>query len=1194
ELTFYKHYCPDVYSGMDEIVRVYGFTGIEPNTVFMGWVKKQDRKLQFERLMKIFEKNNISSVFLNYDNSRAFGNQRTIDIWWKGNDRNLAFALNIIRHLTASGDWKDAKVRVLIVINRKAFIEKAYLALNEIAKQFRITLEIKVINNSVDGYPWSEIVKRESAETDLTILGIQEKVQGQFEHIYSEVNTLKQNLGSLLLIKAGSLFEAYNLGIDVSQKESQNVFDSMVVLPELAMTKYHVINDDITKIDLNGQKELERFYNKSFIPYYTESHNFFNELRSLAGNITENLNKILKYSELTRRSRLIVKTKNDFYYHAKRVLEKLLNEKLIIQKNALEDGIDWYIEQLDRDIAKFPNYLTVHYDKADFQVKKTDSASLKWYKTRKRIIHPFAKTTIPVRIKYKRVAGYYLKSTRYYFIHELLNKFYSELESVHSQLRPLIISVDEGLEVLERKINEKKFKPDDIGEFENFLIDRIAAIESEISDLEKLNRNRLFVEYRKNIQALIHDFEKIDINHIVLRKRKSKKYDKSIINKISTFSELWYNDSLSYFNKIYLDVLMQSYKNRIRDKLSEFESLFIQEIEGGLIKRITTIKSKLEKIDADFSGVQDIRLSITSADEYFHIIASFEAIATEFRKLEHDIPDSLTLAEIDSTDSKTAESGKRDEVALPLRKITGYVVETQFIGSVNDILGKTMEALRNSIFALKDYLSLTRFNLENIGSETENRKGLIARIMDETITKLTNIEGKIIEQRRSLMPAINKKLEETFDSLSSFKIKERVEEYSRFSIDDQGKFVKSKFNISYHYIKNFIKKKSARLLYSKSEGILLARKIISERRVKSKNENILDIIDNLVPHPEVIKALPHYYKNLFSGRSSIVDDFWISRHEEEAQFDKSIKRFRTGVKGGILLLGERNSGKTALCRYITRTRFKEDKVHAVFPLPGGSVNTSDFTAQVQKSTNLSVGLNEIFDTLPFGSVIVIHDLELWWERSERGFEVIKLILELIAKFDYKFLFIVNMNPFAYELINGMLTMENHFISIINCRPFNSEELKEMVMRRHRSSGLKFKIRKKHEDHISEISLARLFNKYFDESEGNPGTVLYHWLSNIEKVSSGTISIKPPKNIDLQPIESIGDEALVILVQLLLQKRIPLHTLERMLGLEPHITDEVVNSMIQTGMIEERPGKLLLINPYVEPFVRKVLKRKGLV
>ncbi len=109
---------------------------------------------------------------------------------------------------------------------------------------------------------------------------------------------------------------------------------------------------------------------------------------------------------------------------------------------------------------------------------------------------------------------------------------------------------------------------------------------------------------------------------------------------------------------------------------------------------------------------------------------------------------------------------------------------------------------------------------------------------------------------------------------------------------------------------------------------------------------------------------------------------------------------------------------------------------------------------------------------------------------KQGFEIIQLILDLIAQFDYKCLFIINMNPSAYELINATHPMEHHFISIIHCQPFNSQDLKEMVMRRHRSSGLKFRIEKKKEENISEIALARLFNRYFDQSDGNPGTVLY--------------------------------------------------------------------------------------------------------
>jgi amino acid transporter len=1194
ELVFNRHICPDVYSGMDEIVRVYGFTGVEPNTVFMGWSKKSDQKEQFEKLVKVFEKNSLSSILLNYDQKRGYGDYGTIDIWWRGSGRNLSFALTLIRQFTSSGDWKDAKVRVLISIDHKAYIEKAHKALSEIIERYRMNVEIKVINNSIDAYAWADIIKKESAETDLTILGVSNFALRKFSNFYDEINSLKQNLGSLLLIQASPQFEENNIGIDFAQKESQSAIDSVVALPPIVLTKHHVINNDIVKIDANGQKVLELLYAKTFVPCYGESRSFFNELKPLYGNISDNLNKVLKFDDSYRRNRALVKTKNDFYFHAKRTLEKLLNEKLIVQKDALADGLNWYIGKLEQDLAKFPHYLTVNFDKEDFKIQKADKAASRLFKIRKKIMHPFSKTTIPVKIHYKTTAGYYLKSTRYYFLNELLDKFYSELEAVYSKLRPMFLSTEEELEVLEKKILAKELSAEEIAAFENAFLEKISAIELEITELEELNRNRLFVEFRKNLQGMALDLEKINANRIVSKRRKGKKFDKSVLLQITSFSELWHNDASNYFNKIYLDVLMQSYKNRIKDKLNEIETVVIQDIETGLLKKLADVKNKLNLIDEDLVGVQDLKLSIASAEEYFHFIDEFETATTEFRKLENELPESLTLAENPDSTDKSGNGGNVEVVTLPIRKITGYVLETRLIGSVNDLLGKTVESLKGSIYVLKDILSLTRFNLENTSMITDGRQAVIDQIKKETITKLTRQEEKIVELKRKLIPALSVTLEETFDSLSSFRIKDSVDEYSGFSIDSQGKLVKTTFNLSYVYLKNLYKRKSAQLLYSRSEGVLLAKQLMDHKDQSSKNERILDLVEKVSPSSEVLKALPHYYKNLFSGRSSIVDDFWISKDIEEAQFEKAISRFKSGVKGGIMLLGERNAGKTALSRYVTKTYFNEDKIHHIFPMPGGSVSREDFRIQLMKSTSLTAGIDEIFDTLPNGSVVVIHDLELWWERSGQGFEIIKLILQLIGRFDYKCLFIINMNPFAYELINGMINMENNFISIIECQPFNSEELKEMVMRRHRSSGLKFRLDKKDEEKISEIGLARLFNKYFDQSDGNPGTVLYQWLNEIQKVSAGTIHIKAPRGIDLQPIENLDDNSTIVLVQLALHKRMPYHKLERVLGIEAHITEGIVNSLLRRGLIEERSDRILHINPYVEPFVRKVIKRKGLV
>ncbi|MDZ4203948.1 MAG: hypothetical protein U1C46_03915, partial [Bacteroidales bacterium] len=378
EAVFYKHTCPDIYSGMDEIVRIYGFTGVEPNTVLMGWSDKKDSRERFERLINIFENNDISSMFLAYDYERGFGNNKTIDIWWRGNDRNLAYAINIIRHFTSSGDWKDAKVRLLIVINQKTFVEKTYRTLVEIIDRYRANIEIKVIDNSIDAYAWEDIVKKESAETDLTMISVSYKSPGEFDKVYNEVNMIKRSMGSLLLIKAGLPFEENNLGFVTAAKDSPIVNGALVELPPLILTKFPAINNDITSIDANGHKVLDTFFNITFVPCFAENRNLFKDLKSLIGSTAESLHSLFKYDDLHRRNRVLVKTKNEFYFHTKRILEKLILDKLTNQKKSLEEGINWYIDKIGQDMINLPNHLAIYHDKRHFKRKTTDNAALRF------------------------------------------------------------------------------------------------------------------------------------------------------------------------------------------------------------------------------------------------------------------------------------------------------------------------------------------------------------------------------------------------------------------------------------------------------------------------------------------------------------------------------------------------------------------------------------------------------------------------------------------------------------------------------------------------------------------------------------------------------------------------------------------------------------------------------------------------
>jgi hypothetical protein len=254
---------------------------------------------------------------------------------------------------------------------------------------------------------------------------------------------------------------------------------------------------------------------------------------------------------------------------------------------------------------------------------------------------------------------------------------------------------------------------------------------------------------------------------------------------------------------------------------------------------------------------------------------------------------------------------------------------------------------------------------------------------------------------------------------------------------------------------------------------------------------------------------------LFSGRSSISDNFWVTRPEEEKQMKDALNRYRSGMAGMMVVLGERNAGKTALCKYFCEKNFSDDRVYQLFSRDAGATRPEEFTLALQKATRIEGDSNEIFNSLVHGSVIVIHDLELWWERSgEEGLQTIRHIKRLIDAYSHKCLFMVNLNPFAYEVLKKTESLDTYSLGTIRCKPFNAFDLRRLVLTRHKSSGLQFVMGKKAEAEVGEVALARMFNHVFEYSHGNPGMAMNAWLCSIVKYQDRTLVLTMPEIPDL--------------------------------------------------------------------------------
>ncbi len=566
ELIIHKHQCRDIFSGIDEIVRTYGFTGVEPNTILMGWSKKESTKEAFIKIIRNFQQNNFNSIFLNYDPVRKFGNQRTIDIWWSGWGTNLVFSIYLIRHLTSMGDWKDSRARLLVINNDTNLIEIIHKKISGVLEQYRVNMELKVIDNSVDNYFRDDIISRESALTDLTIIGFPWEQNQKLEKTYDKAFHLSGLIGSSLFINASSSFEEINLGLNKRMLGRQELAKNkeLITIPELRLSKYEIINENLEKIDSNGQKVLELFFAKTFAHYFSEIDQFLSEIKSIIQSTLGVFAKIQDQTDFYKKQKTLKTAKSDFYFHTNKSLENFIAKTLPAQRESLESGIAWYIEKLEHDLLKFPQHLLILHEKEDFNLQKEDPFSLKLAKITKKALHPLAKKTIPVSVRFRDVARYYLRDNRFQFLLGLLKKFEKESIANISKLRPLFAEMDGLIGKIEKQIQDKGFQAKLLELETSKMLNESQEIIDELNALQELNKSRLFVEFRKNLLVFSVNLEKANINRSISKKRRSRKYYKLLKLQNSNFSEEFYSDVLYYFNKMHLDVMLQSHKHQDR------------------------------------------------------------------------------------------------------------------------------------------------------------------------------------------------------------------------------------------------------------------------------------------------------------------------------------------------------------------------------------------------------------------------------------------------------------------------------------------------------------------------------------------------------------------------------------------------------------------------------------------------------
>lgn len=213
--------CDNIYDGVENVASIYGFSGVEPNTVLMGWARNSKDPARYAKLNQKLLALDYNVLYLDYDKARGFGQMRSIDIWWRGAGNNANLTLSLVKFMLTSHDWRNADVRILIVSQTDTDRQEMAKEAQQTVRAFRVKADVRVIENYRFKRPFYDIIKEESAESDLIILGIPEVMPGSEELFVQRTNDLVDIISTTLLVSASSYFEETTMNIDEDDDEDE-------------------------------------------------------------------------------------------------------------------------------------------------------------------------------------------------------------------------------------------------------------------------------------------------------------------------------------------------------------------------------------------------------------------------------------------------------------------------------------------------------------------------------------------------------------------------------------------------------------------------------------------------------------------------------------------------------------------------------------------------------------------------------------------------------------------------------------------------------------------------------------------------------------------------------------------------------------------------------------------------------------
>lgn len=1209
-----RHYCTDIYDGIRNIAGTYGFSGIEPNTVMMGWGRHSENPEHFLETVNYLKDLDMNILLMDYDKTAGFGKYSLIDIWWRTTEHNGNLALMLLKFLWLSDEWRNTRVRILIVNPVNEQREIIHRNTSAILENMRISAEIKIINNQIEQRSFYDIVQVESVNSDLILIGLPDIQKGDEKTFVEETNKLCKDIGTVLLLRASTNFKELKIGIrqallsriDNLEDQTNKEKESIIPLPQIKYPEREELAKQI-RLLYGDMMEVNKYLKNQYLTKLTGYHNNMIDLVEEAISINlQNISDRVPYLKADQQHKAIAKFESNLLFRFRKIIADYDREIFEIQQSRLRESVEYFFREIDKIINNSPGKVNVILPEDTLDYGLVTSISERGFIFNHRLQKAITRReNASYTVKYKRIVNRYLYISSTRFVYELLEKWGISTLKFAVKGRSLFYKISAILFELEKKSAD--------GITIEMIEERKKTIGQELSNLKKINQESaaLLTEFSlAKINEIVRDFSsglsRLNANHAF----EDNSYDTQSVRKIrhviQMIPDAWRKNQQLLNNSLTLELGLLSFTTKLRSILGDVAFETTQIFEQKFIAQEVEMRDKLTKFSKQLKGGAQLKFNPENFGE-LEQRESFQAffnqlIEKTFRKLRlatSVLPQNIELLDAESLNNFSAKQYKYVKtVNISVAELMDYLLQSEFVEPLQKSVLEIPQKLEKINAAINEVIRNLTFGIEKETEESSSDAAdttNVINLVDEYIKQFNDEIDRTADVKLQIVNLFNERLNTFEDKLAFHSFVNNAINLKQYIRDIESRKRWYYLQSIRRNTRNFIQHQLNQFWYRQSVGVMFTQRLRKESKPGEFRVNdVINLTEKLSVHPETARKIPYYYSRLFYRKQYYLNEFWVGRTKELSEGERAIQRYNSGLLGGILVTGEANAGKSFFSQYFINKFYQDATVYNLPPPFGGSTDLKIFKQVLESTFEVEGSYYRIFNTLPENSVLIIDDLSLWWEKSEDGFAVVGQIMELINKYSRKCLFVVNSNKYSYELINRIANIEAYFINIIDLEPFNSEDLQRIVLTRHQSSGLKLKLAGSMRENLRPWDIARLFARYFSYSRGNAGVVLSSWLANIVDIEKNMITITPPKVPDMSALDHLKPDWYLLIVQLILHKRANLRKLSRIcLASIQEMKGKIEILKRSRIIVEDQPG-IYEINRVLYPHLQAKLIEKEML